>query len=180
MARWKLACSHYLNTVKPAKWRYSHTDRVSGDLVEKEFIVPRLLDVQDPKCWTNRLSVGVPVSRGGSDADADGEIIVCLPGKGLLGDVEFIGEPTPDMIPQDEEAQEISDSFQDRWAYKPDVPEQTYSQAIVDRSAQAVEAMEQAARAPVQVEGLTDLVAMMGQQMAQTQALIEALTSKRV
>ena len=48
MARWKLATSHYLNTVKPVKWRYQETDRSSGENLEKEFIVPRLLDIADP------------------------------------------------------------------------------------------------------------------------------------
>jgi hypothetical protein len=133
MARWKLACPHYINTVRPAKWRYSHTDRASGDLVEKEFIVPRLLDPADPKCWTNRNQVGVPVSAGGNMDDAEGEVIV-FKGKGLPGEIEIFGDPTPDMIPQDEEAQEISDSFQSLWAYKPERAEQNYSQAVVDRA----------------------------------------------
>lgn len=173
MARWKLSCSHYLNTVKPAKWRYSHADRATGELIEQEFIVPRMLDVRDPKCWTNRFSAGTPVSRGGNNMDAEGEIIVCHQGKGEPSDIEFIGNPTPDMVPQDEEAQAISDSFQAHWAYKPDVPEVQFSQAIVDRSAAAV------TPAPVQVEGLAELVAMMAEGQAQTRELIASLTSGR-
>lgn len=171
MARWKLACAHYLNTVKPAKWRYSHQDRATGENIEKEFIVPRMLDPNDPKCWTNKFGVGIPVSRGGSDADAEGEVIVCLPGKGLPGDIEFLGDPGPDMIPQDEEADQISATFQDRWAYKADIPEITYSQAVVDRA--QVQSAE-----PVKVEGLAELVQMLAAQQAQTQAMLEALAHK--
>lgn len=174
MARWKLSCPHYLYTVKSAKWRYSHTDRATGDLVEKEFIVPRLLDPRDPKCWTNKFG-GIPVSRGGNDSEADGEVVVCFQGKGEPGDIEIVGDPTPDMIPLDEEAQEISDSFQDHWAYKPDNAEVNFSQAIVDRSNQMVEAIESASRAPIQVEGLSDLVNLIAAQMQQNQALLQAL-----
>ena len=172
MARWKLACSHYINTVRQAKWRYSHTDRTTGENVEKEFIVPRLLDVNDPKCWTNRLTMGAPVSVGGSADNSEGEIIVCHPGKGEKSDVEFLGDPTPDMIPYDEEAETISATFKDHWAYKPDTVDNSgFSQALVDR-------ME--VPSTVEVEGMKDLVAAMTAMVAQNAELIRASNSTTI
>ena len=38
----------------------------------------------------------------------DGEIIVCHAGKGDAKDIVFIGDPTPDMLPVDDEAKAIS------------------------------------------------------------------------
>lgn len=160
MARWKLATSHYLNTVKPAKWRYAHTDRSTGEAIEKEFIVPRFLDINDPKCWTTRFG-GVPISRGGGDAGAEGEVVVCREGKGIPGDIEFIGDPTPDMIPYDEEAEAISATFQERWAYKPDHPELTFSHAIVDKAGLAPVA---APAQTIEIPGLGELVALLASQ----------------
>ena len=166
MARWKLACPHYINTVKAAKWRYSHQDRASGELVEKEFIVPRLLDPADPKCWTNRSTLGTPVAQGGNIEDAEGEIIVCHAGKGLRGDIEIVGDPTPDMVPQDEEAQAISDSFQTLWSYKPDNPDVNYSQAVVDRHSTPSSAIE--------IPGLVDLAQAIAAQSALLSQIIES------
>jgi hypothetical protein len=158
LARWKLATSHYLNTVKPVKWRYQETDRTSGENLEKEFIVPKFLDISDPRCWTNRLVAGANVGGSASNIGAEGEIIVCTPGKGLPGDVEFLGDPTPDMIPMDEDAEAVSESFREHWSYKPDGAEPNYSQSIVDRHGEVNTSAE------VKVAGLDQLVAAMDAQ----------------
>ena len=155
LARWKLGTSMYLNTVKPVKWRYQETDRSTGENLEKEFIVPRLLDINDPRCWTNRLVAGANVGGGSTNIGAEGEIIVCQPGKGQPGDIEFLGDPTPDMIPMDEEAEGISGGFADHWAWKPDTVEPNYSQSIVDRHGEVSTAAE------VRIAGLDQLVAAM-------------------
>ena len=158
MARWKLATSHYLNTVKPVKWRYQETDRSTGENLEKEFIVPRFLDINDPRCWSNRLVAGAQIGGSATNMGAEGEIIVCQPGKGLPGDIEFLGDPTPDMIPMDEESEAISETFKDHWSYKPDGDEPNYSQSIVDRHGEAEH------NAKVEVAGLEQLVAAMDAQ----------------
>ena len=160
MARWKLACNHYIRTVKPTKWRYTETDQSTGETIEKEYDVPRLLDIKDPKCWSKRW---------GPDAHfMEGEVIVCQPGKGQPGDWEFLGDPTPDMIPLDEEAEAISATYTDRWAYKPEVMDPSaHSQSLVDRA--------DFTPAPVEVAGMTDLVAAMTQMINQQGDLIAAL-----
>jgi len=152
MARWKLMNAHYLNTVDPVKWEYTEVDRTSGRPIRKQFTVPRLLDPKDPQDWTTRW---------GNKDNAEGEIIVCQPGKGEAHDIGFLGDPTPDMVPVDDEAKEISASFADHWRYKPDGESGGYSQSLVDKF-QSEMAETEAKPATVQVEGLADLVAAIG------------------
>ena len=145
MARWKLACTHYLN-VPGEEWEYQETDRNTGRPIRRKFAVPRLLDVNDPSCWTN--------SWGNKD-NADGEIIVCHEGKGESRDIVFFGDPTPDMIPVDDEAKEISAKFEPRWKVKPESLAGDFSQSLVDRF--QIEMAEIKSK-PAEVPGLADLV----------------------
>ena len=103
MARWRLVTGHYLNVLfdgKPAEWEYKETDRNTGRQARRIFPVPVLLDPNDP-----------------ADCNYPGEIIVCHEGKGERKDIIFIGDPTPDMEPYDEEAEAISASLQKKWQH---------------------------------------------------------------
>jgi hypothetical protein len=146
MARWKLMTSHYLN-VPDEKWEYQETDRTTGKPVRRQYNVPRLFDVNDPSCWTNQW---------GNRDNADGEIIVCYEGKGEPRDAVFFGDPTPDMMPMDEEATAISASFEGKWKAKPEGIAGDYSQSLVDRF--QIEMSEIKAK-PAEVPGMTDLIA---------------------
>jgi len=170
LARWKLINPHYLMTVDPVEWEYSETDRVSGRPVRKKFTVPRYLDPRDPSDWTTRW---------GNKDNAEGEIIVCLPGKGDKGDVEFLGDPTPEMIPVDDEAKTISAGFADQWRYKPDLEVGTYSQSLVDQF-QSQMAEAESKPATVEVAGLADLVAAMAAQSEAIKALVQSNPARRV
>ena len=143
MARWKLACPHYLN-VPGTEWEYNETR--NGKVNRKRFAVGRYLNTADPGDWTVKW---------GSKDDEDGEIIVCHQGKGDPSDIVFIGDPTPDMIPVDDEARAISKSFESRWAYKPESAEVDFSQSLVDKfeEAMAVSRSEQA-----EIPGMSDLI----------------------
>lgn len=99
MARWSLTQKHYI-MVPDTEWEHKETDRDTGKSVRKSFPVPRYLDPADPGDWTHR------------DLEA---IIVCYEGKGQPKDIVFIGDPTPDMAPLDDEAQAISDSVAHKW-----------------------------------------------------------------
>ena len=168
MARWKLINAHYLMTIDPAEWEYTETSRTTGKQVRKKFHIPRLLDPSDPGDWTNRW---------GNKDNAEGEVVVCLPDKGQPGDVEFLGDPTPDMSPIDDEAKEISASFAVRWSYKPD-SDQSYSQSLVDKF--QVEMAELKTKAPpLEIPGLADLVAAISQQTKATSEAIAALGAPR-
>ena len=144
MARWKLINSHYLN-VPGEKWEYKELDRNTGRERRIQIDVPRLLDPNDPGCWTNRW---------GNKDNADGEIVVCHAGKGDSHDIIFIGDPTPDMIPVDDEAKEISNSFAEHWRYKPDNADISFSQSLVDKFQIEMEAV---AAKPVEIPGMADL-----------------------
>jgi hypothetical protein len=167
MARWKLANAHYVNC-QDSEWEYREVDRTTGRSIRKSFPVPRMLNPLDPADWNYSW---------GSGSDKDGEIVVCYAGKGESKDYVFTGDPTPDMIPVDDEAKEISASFTERWRYKPetDLPGQ-YSQSLVDKF-QAE--MSEIQAKPVQVEGLAELVAAITIGQKQTSELIEALVTRR-
>lgn len=99
MARWKLTTPHYLN-VPGTEWEYKETDRSTGKQGRKVFEVPLLLHPDDP-----------------TQQNRDGEVIVCYEGKGSARDHVFVGPPTPDMEPLDDEAQAISDRERHKWRH---------------------------------------------------------------
>lgn len=103
MARWKLMQPHYLNILQlpdgtKGEWTKEETNRTTGRMARKAYAVPVLLDTDNPQDFN----------------DQDG-IIVCFEGKGERNDITFIGNPTPDMEPLDEEAEEISASMRVKW-----------------------------------------------------------------
>lgn len=99
MARWKLTAKHYLN-VPGTFWRHEETSRDTGERVEQMYPVPKHLDPDDPR-----------------QQNRQGEVIVCYEGKGERGDIIFIGKPTPDMEPLDDEAEAISAVERPKWQH---------------------------------------------------------------
>lgn len=160
MARWKLMTAHYLKT-PGEEWEYTENDRTTGRPKRMKYPVPRLLDTKDPACWTNRW---------GNKDNEDGEIIVCWEGKGEASDIVFFGDPTPDMVPVDDEAREITASFSSRWQTQPENMAGDYSQSLVDKF--QMEAAEAQAR-PVEVPGLSELTQAIGALVQQNQKLVE-------
>jgi len=114
MARWRLTQAHYLN-VPGTEWEYKETDRTSGRQGRKVFQVPLFLNPADP-----------------ADCNRDGEINVCHADKGKPGDIVFVGEPTPDMEPLDEEAEAISKACEPKWQHPIEsLGGQGYSQSLL-------------------------------------------------
>jgi len=169
MARWKLATPHYLNVGDENQWEYQETERGTGKRKRRMFTVPRHLDPDNPGDWTNRW---------GRQNDEDGEIIVCQPGKGADTDITFYGDPTPDMVPVDDEAKAISASFEHHWSYKPDTGSMPgeFSASLINKF-QADLADVQAK--PAQIEGMTDLIAIMAQSAKQNADILAALAPTR-
>jgi hypothetical protein len=160
--------AHYLNLASPVEWE--HIEIAGGKQRRARFAVPRLLDPRDPGDWNSRWGQR---NSGNMVGNEDGEIHVCLPGQGEPSDYEFLGDPTPDMMPIDDEAREISARFSDRWSYRPEEAEVGFSQSLVDGFKEAMEASRQPET--VKIEGLTELMAM----MAQSQKMIaEALSAQ--
>lgn len=169
MARWKLMGPHYLNTTNREEWEYSETDRKTGRPKRMKLPVPRLMDPREPSDWTTTWGRG---------DDREGEIIVCLAGRGEDTDIAILGDPTPDMIPMDDEARAITAGFADRWRYKPEGTDVSHSQSLVD-AMQSQMAELQAKPQTVQVEGLDTLVSAMAEMMKANQALIASLAVRR-
>lgn len=165
MARWKLMTSHYLN-VPGEVWQYTENDRKTGRPKRVDFPVPRLLDPADPTCWTKTW---------GSQGNEEGEVIVCHDGMGESSDIVFIGDPTPDMVPVDDEAKAISASFVERWRFKPEEATSSHSQSLVDKFQIEMAGIKSR---PAEVPGLADLTAMIGKLVEQNQTAIAAITRR--
>lgn len=96
MARFRLRCGHYLNIIdnysgEQVEWIYEETDRTSGRTNRKKYHVPMLLDPET--IVTTKADAAFPT------------------------DTVFFGEPTPDMEPLDEEAEELVASLRDKWEH---------------------------------------------------------------
>lgn len=167
MARWKLSTPHYLMLAEPAEWEYTENDRKTGKVKRKKFLIPSYLDPRDPGDWNYKW---------GANDDADGEIIVCR-GDPQDRDIEFVGDPTPDMIPIDDEAKAISASFEERWRYKPETENPgEYSQSLIDTmQAQIAESSSK----PAQIEGMSELLAVMAKNAEQNGEIIRSLAPRR-
>lgn len=100
MARWQLTEPHYLN-VPGTFWEQVTTDRRTQRPIRKQYPVPMHLDPRIETDWTQKAE----------NNDMDGKIVVCYAGKGLPTDIVFEGEPTPGMLPMDDEAREISSKY---------------------------------------------------------------------
>lgn len=150
MARWRLTATHYLN-VPGTEWEYTETDRGTGRPKRYKFQVPRLLDIHDPSDHNHRVP-GYPEL---------GEIYVCHVGKGIGNDIEFIGPPTPDMEPLDDEAKEISGRWAEIWKSRPDFDSgQTYGDTVFEGLAKQLGDAATAATSANET-GMTELKAMM-------------------
>lgn len=159
MARWKLLIAHYLR-VDDEKWEYKELDRNTGREKRMQIDVPRLLDPRDSGCWTNAW---------GNKDNQEGEVVVCHKGSGEPRDIVFYGDPTPDMVPVDDEAKEISASFAQHWSYKPDTADMSFSQSLVDKFQFE---MASAIAKPAEVPGLTALTEMIGKLVVQNQEIV--------
>jgi hypothetical protein len=121
-----------------------------------------LLHPDDSKSWTKTW---------GPSNDLEGEIIVCIPGRGEHSDIEFIGDPTPEMIPVDDEAKAISARFEKHWGYKPDAEPGMYTQSLItDLQNKIID--KQSAPATVEIAGLSDLITAISAQAAALNSLI--------
>lgn len=164
MARWRLAAPHYL-TVPGNEWEYKETDRQTNKPKRVTFPVPMLLNPDDPSDWNYKH---------GAD---QGEVIVTDGKNAQPKDIVFKGEPTPDMVPLDDEAKAISAKLEAKWKHPIDSLPGTYGEALLDQLQKEV-AEVQATAKTAPVEGMTELLAAMTAMMKQNQELLAALVAK--
>ena len=167
MARWKLTASHYIQTDQETEWEYTEVDRTNGRPKRHKFRVPTFLDINDPVCWTERIM-------GMDGKPVEGYINVSDGNNPGAGDVIFKGDPTPDMLPLDDEARAISDTFKEHWRFN--VTEQepgTFAQDLVDNLQRQLAAAQIATKpAEVQVPGLAEFMKTMAEIQAQNAAIL--------
>jgi hypothetical protein len=118
MARWKLREKHYLN-VPGTEWEYKETDRETQRSVRKIYEVPLYLNPDERSDWNYPADEAIIVSNKFDPAHRR--------------DIVFIGSPTPDMEPLDDEAKDISDDFIRRgaWIHPIESLDMNYSQSIL-------------------------------------------------
>lgn len=129
MARWRLAAPHYLNTTDAVEWEYVEEDLhgkrsggrpgAGGNTGQRRvrYPVPLMLDPRDP---------------ADHNYPADEAIIVAnAPSRAFPHDIVFKGDPTPDMIPMDEDAERISAGFASKWVHPIESLKTTYDQSVI-------------------------------------------------
>jgi hypothetical protein len=96
--RWRLEQPHYLAVVG-TEWEYKEISQASGEEVRVRMPVHKYLDPKDPR-FCNR----------------DGECVVTY---GDAGPREYVftGDPTPDMVPLNDEAEAISTARAPHWKH---------------------------------------------------------------
>ncbi len=169
MARWKLTEPHYLS-VPTERWEHTTTDSRTGKPVRKMYRVPKHLDPRLEDDWNYRPE----------NNNMDGEIIVCWEGKGLPRDIIFEGNPTPGMLPLDDEAKEISGKFS--WTPTQGIDEDSQRQSfyarlgdtLIDQMIELKVARETAPSSPGMDKFMETMLAM----MAQNQQILAALAGK--
>lgn len=169
MARWQLTEPHYLNVPGTQT-----EDRSMGDRGKKKLSTPMHLDPNMESDWNYQEMIGRNI--------IEGKIIVCHEGKGEPRDIVFVGDPTPGMLPIDDEAREITAKFN----WKPTQGLDDISQAdsftqklLMNLLTDTAEAKEKA-QAQQQAEGLGELMKGLAQMMSVQTQLLAALTGKHV
>ncbi len=118
MARWRLLEAHYLN-VPGTEWEYKESDRETGRQARRVFPVPLYLN---PDIATDQ-----------NDKENGWVIVSHKFDKAHPRDYVFVGPPTPNMEPIDDEAAAISQGYVDRgdWKHPIESLNMTYSQSVL-------------------------------------------------
>jgi hypothetical protein len=114
VARWKLIDAHYLN-VPGIEWEYRETNRETGRQARKVYDVPIHLDPKNQADWNHPGEEGIFVSNRYDAAHPRDHV--------------FVGPPTPDMEPLDDEARKISDAERPKWIHPIEALNMTYSES---------------------------------------------------
>lgn len=166
--RWQLTEPHYLN-VPGTKWEQTIIDRNTGRPSRKSFTVPMHLHPESDVDW-NRMDGYI------------GFITVCHEGGGHPDgkDIVFIGDPTPGMLPLDDEARELSGRFS--WTPTEGTDDISQSNSFANKMLNGLikdmaELQAGVQRAP-QAEGLGELIATMREMMQSQMLMFQMMMEK--
>ena len=168
MARWQLTEAHALHTIPPTKWEWQQINRMTGRPERKIFNVPLHLDPNIEGDWNYQERIGNNI--------VDGKIIVCHEGKGEPKDIVFTGDPTPGMLPIDDEARAISSRFS--WTPTQGLDEISQANSHQQQILVELSNMKDQVRAAPQVEGMADLMKAMAEMMTFQRELLSTLAGK--
>lgn len=180
MARWRLTAPHYLN-VPGTEWEQRELNTTTGKQARKVYAVPLHLDPSNPSDQT---------------PPGSGDIFVCHEGKGQGRDIVFIGPPTPDMEPLDDEARAITAEWAKKWNHPieslgANAPDGGFGALLVDRferqieqllkvgSAQPAQAVSAGMVSEERFKALEDQIAALMAQNAELQAQLKPTISRR-
>lgn len=162
--RWRLTGPHYLN-VPGTEWEYSEITR-DGKQKRQRFPVPTYLDPAQPPTLANPNGSNV-------------EIIVCHVGKGQPGDIEFTDDPSPDMVPLDDEAKALSDELAStKWKVQPELLHESFG-AHLERNLEKQLIALRETQKPQPLEGVSELLAAMTTMMQQNQQMFQAVVGQK-
>jgi hypothetical protein len=182
MARWRLINAHYLK-VQDCFWEQKEIDQFTGKQAVKRYPVPRHLDPKDESDWNYNYKRPDADGEGGEENSVG--IIVCWEGKGRPRDIVFIGDATPDMIPLDKEAREITAKLKSKTGFDPfdNVnigDEATFSNHLLNQTAELfADAQSKTSEATAEVAAstakLTETMAMLAELTATNTKLLQQL-----
>lgn len=170
--RWRLTSAHYLN-VPGTEWERQELNMQSQSMARQRFVVPMLVDPKDPK------------STRGQPED---EVYVAHEGSKYSRDIIFIGDPTPEMEPMNEEAEAITNRLRPSWSHPVDALPGTFNQSmLIGLEKQLAEAIARAGGIPkeapnvggVSAEDFAALQAQVQTLMEQNAALLAQLTGDK-
>lgn len=174
MARFKLTAAHYLN-IPGNDWEYKEVDRTTGK--EKRHLrpVPTYLHPEDPSTW-NYITERLP-----NGQIADGSIIVSTKeDSNFPKDLIFIGAPTMDMEPLDDEAKVLIAELQGKWKHPIDSLPGNFAEQLPMLWQQQIENAKQAVAPNISTKELDDLRRQnnsLAEQLAELKAVVEAIAS---
>jgi hypothetical protein len=176
MARWKLTEAHYLK-VSGTKWEYNSVDRRTGRPKREVFEVPLQLD---PKSIDDLTKYGQPDPSFPSRDIEDYILVVTDKESVNQRDLVFIGNPTPGMLPLDDEAKELSAKCAGG-LWKPtagtddDSQRAAFSNKVIDDLMGQMNTLKDEVNRAPQIEGISELMGAIGAMMKQNQEIMTLL-----
>lgn len=181
-ARWKLTEAHYLK-VKGIFWEHNQVDRKTGKPVRKQYPVPLFLD---PLSLDDMVTHGQMDPNLPSNNPEDWMIVVAHGESTFTKDVIFDGEPTPGMLPLNDEARAISEKFsKGQWQPTQGIDEESqrnsYANAVINGLLDQVHTLkENAASGGQTISGMSEFMETMQAMMKQQTEIIGMLAQAQV
>lgn len=177
--RWKLTEAHYLK-VAGTFWEHNQVDRKTGKPIRKQYPVPLFLD---PMSLDDMITHGQMDPNLPSNQPEDWMLVVAQGESSFTKDVIFEGEPTPGMLPLNDEARAISEKYsKGRWQPTQGIDEdsqrESFSNKIINGLLDQVHTLKESVVAPT--AGMAEFMETMTAMMKQQHEIIAMLAQNQV